>query len=151
MPGTRDRVDPAEILSFRITDAAVVAFGDFVVVASATGLALRLTDVAGRIIVGRVIDFDPPDVASDGSITGDTASDFPPEAVVATVAHVLERITVVGASTIADVSADVFMTAERTFTLTPTASIPSIGSIVRFHSATEFDVLVRPVWELMQG
>ena len=124
--------------SYPIDDAATIAIGDYVVI-NAEGEAVEAADTAAFVPVGLAIGFSDKDSA-DGTDTGDTSADRPPEVEVDSEHIILEGLTVTGAANQADVNALVYVTAAQTYTLTPTANLPAIGEVVAHISGTSVDV-----------
>lgn len=130
----RDR--SAASLAVPVKNAAVTYAGGQG--ALAAGYAKPFAGAAGEIAAGRFI--------KDGSVTGNTSATPPPEASLAVEDYVLESVPVAGASAQTDLGKVVFVNStdniKTDLTLTrPTRGQPA-GIIVRYKSATSFDVLM---------
>lgn len=123
-------------LSFQAKNAATSYAGGDVAI-DANGYLKAAAGAAGEMIVGRQI--------KEGSVLGNTSATPPTEATVAVDDYILESVPVAGASTIAHLKRIVYCDTDNIKTdlsLTrPTRGQPR-GIIVRFKSATSFDVLM---------
>lgn len=129
------RVRSAKGQSFVVEDAETTYAG--AMGALKDGYLKAYTGAAGESPVGRLI--------GQGSVEGDTSASPQPTHDVSIEDEIIESVAVAGASTIADVGKVVFLNdtddLKADLTLTrPTRAIP-FGRIVKFKSATSFDVL----------
>lgn len=139
-------------LSFKLTTAERFYQGGFYGL-SAAGRLTELSDAAGVVPLGIISHFGEGAANDAGAIPdnvlGDTSLSPEPEAVVDVGRKVFRQVPVAGASTIANVGDDVYLTSdnwEADLTLTEAVFIRAIGKIIRFHSATSFDVMVFPAY-----
>ena len=133
----RKRVDTTQ--SFIITNAAVLYVGGYACLDTSGTLAV-CADTTGFEPVGFVVGFE--DATAEGTDTGDTGASIPPEAIVDIGGGIVSGLAVTGASAPGDVRDLVYATSDNVFTTTATSNIPAVGQIVRFNSATSFDVLM---------
>lgn len=127
--------------SFRIADTVVLQIGGYACIASATGDAVIAVDTEGHRPLGLAVGFDSPNAESDGTGTGATSADDPPEVVINMDGGIARKVSVVGVTAQDDVGELVYVTAVNTFTQTPTTHLPAVGRIVRWHATTICDVL----------
>lgn len=137
------RIRPkADTQTYAIKDGSTVYQGSYVAIESATGRIVPFADSAGLVELGRVVEFDSP-LQSGGSATGNTAGTV--KAVVDIKGGVLERVPVTGASAETDVGTQVYLSTDNPsadLDVAATVNTKVVGEIVRFYSATEFDVLL---------
>lgn len=133
--------------SFVVKDAETTYAGGQA--ALAAGYLVPYSGAAGESPIGRLI--------GQGSVLGDTSATPQPTHDVALEGYILEAVPVAGASTIASVGSVVFLNdtdnPKADLTLTrPTRGI-AFGRIVKFRSASEFDVRAYGMAELdaLQG
>lgn len=138
--------EPTDRHNFRITNSETIYQGGFVGLSTA-GLLTELADTVGLLPVGIVTGFGRGAADAAGaiplSVAGNTSATEPPEAIVDLSSRILREVPVAGASVIGDVGLPVYLTNdnwEDDLTTTPATNLPPIGIIVRFHSATSFDV-----------
>jgi len=138
--------DLRELRAFQIADAEVVYQGGYYGV-NAAGYLTEMADTVALAPVGTINHFGMGCADAAGalplSVTGDTSATPPPQAVVDIGGKILEGVPVAGASTIADLMDHVYLGTDNLLadlTITPTTNTPPIGEIIKFHSATSFDV-----------
>jgi hypothetical protein len=124
--------------SFIITNTAVVYVGGFCSIDS-VGCVARAADTSSFVPVGFCIGFE--DATAEGSKTGDTSASIPPEAIIDIGGGIVSGLAVTGASAQTDVRDLVYATSDNVFTTSATSNVPAVGMIVRFNTATSFDVL----------
>lgn len=125
---TRDR----KSMKMRATDAVQFFAGSLVGVLTTTGLAVKWADTLNFKFLG---------VAKDG-VTGDTASNEPPEVSIDTKGELLEDISVTGVSDITKQGALVFATSDNDFTLTVGTNVKAVGVLIRHKAGAVGDVLL---------
>lgn len=122
---------------FIITNSAVLYVGGYACLDSSGTLAV-MADVTGNEPQGFVVGFE--DSTAQGSDTGDTGASIPPEAIVDIGGGIVQGLAVTGASAQSDVRDLVFATSDNVFTTTANSGTPAVGQIVRFNTATSFDI-----------
>ena len=126
-----------ETRTFIITDAQTIAVDDLVAEDTA-GTVRRLADTSNFNPFGRCVGF--TNLASRTTEVGASGESPVPRAILETGRHTLRGVSVTGVSAQTDVGDDVFASDHETLTLTPTSNIPSVGTVVEFHSGTICDV-----------
>lgn len=112
-----------------------------------SGYLTELADSADLMPLGIIGEFGDGCAANSGAVpeevTGNTSAAIPPIAIMSVDGFTGRAIPVAGASTLAHVGRLVYCGSDAwntDCTLTPTTYLPAIGIIVRYYSATSFDV-----------
>lgn len=129
-----------------IGNASVIYLYGYVGV-NAAGYVVPLSDAPGITPLGQVVGFGSGSSNAGGaipdSVTGNTSADVPPTAMVDVFGFNGDFIPVAGASTIADNGSKVYLTSDNwsaDLKLTPTTHLPAVGTIVKFHTSSQFKV-----------
>lgn len=138
------KTKPRGRLSVIVTNAATVYTGAGVGLTTA-GRASPWADTSGMEWLGLSMGGTTRNSSANagGKVVGDTSATPPYEVDVNVSGPVLLGVPVAGASAQADVGSRVYSSTDNLLTdltLTPTTNVKSIGKIVRYNSATSFDV-----------
>ena len=146
----REEIWPKDTVTIPITSGTTLFIGSYVDQDAGVGRLRAHVDVAGNVNYGRIVEFDSP-LQEDGSALGNAAGTV--RAIVDIQGGVIRRVPVATAAAETDVGAQVFLGTDNLgvdLTLVATVNVPAVGEIIRFHSATEFDVLLYDM-ETMRG
>ena len=125
---TRPRGEEAYVA----TTGVVYYHGAYTMLDTATGKAVLATDAVNKLWLGLTCRTHPLTTCGISTIVD--------EVCVNTSGAILERVAVVGVTAVTNVGDLVFVTADDTLTLTPTASTKAVGVVIRWHTGTSTDV-----------
>lgn len=140
----RDEMRPKGTLTLPIKNGVTLFIGSYVALDPAVGRADKNADTAGYINLGRVVEFDSPLQGAQGGVSavGNAAGSV--KVVIDLEGGIVRKIPVTGAAAETDVGDLVYLATDNLADAKLAANVntPAIGQIVRFISATEFDVLL---------
>jgi len=137
----RDEMRPKPTLTISIKSAVALFIGGYASLDPVVGRADKNADTAGYLNLGRVIEFDSP-LQSGGTATGNAGGTV--RAIIDLEGGIVRGVPVTGAAAETDVGDFVFLATDNLADLKLAVNVntKAVGMIVKFNTATSFDVLL---------